>query len=61
MSTDSFTVILASQFHRWRARRQQVRTMRIVEALPASIRKDIGWRDVAMSRGDRIRGPWSTF
>jgi hypothetical protein len=27
----------------WRRRRERIRTRRIVEALPASIRKDIGW------------------
>jgi hypothetical protein len=27
----------------WRRRRERLRTRRIVEALPASIRKDIGW------------------
>ncbi len=61
MSTDSFVSAFAGQFHRWRARRQQVRTVRIVEALPPHIRKDIGWRDNAITRNDRIRGPWSTF
>jgi hypothetical protein len=27
----------------WRRRRDRIRTRRIVEALPTSIRKDIGW------------------
>ena len=31
--------------HNWRVRRENRRTRRIVEGLPASIRKDIGWPD----------------
>lgn len=29
----------------WRRRRDRRRTRRVVEGLPASIRKDIGWPD----------------
>jgi len=32
----------------WRTRRENRRTRRIVEGLPASIRKDIGWPDPNM-------------
>ena len=31
--------------HAWRVRRERSRTRRIIEGLPASIRKDIGWPD----------------
>lgn len=34
--------------HNWRIRRENRRTRRIVEGLPASIRKDIGWPDPEM-------------
>lgn len=32
----------------WRRRRERARTRRIIEALPSSIRKDIGWATPAI-------------
>jgi hypothetical protein len=34
----------------WRRRRERIRTRRIVEALPAGIRKDIGWATRGLDR-----------
>lgn len=35
----------------WRALREEARTARIVNALPAWIRKDIGWPEARRGRG----------
>ncbi|WP_157016448.1 hypothetical protein [Mesorhizobium xinjiangense] len=45
---------------RWRALRDEIRTERILNELPAHIRKDIGWPDARGGRLDgRRRSQWS--
>ncbi len=35
----------------WRSAREEARTRRIVNSLPAEIQKDIGWPDAQSNRG----------
>ncbi len=61
MNTDTMFAALGEQFHRWRSRRRRAHSARVIEALPAHIRKDIGWKDNAIARGQSLREPWSSF
>lgn len=48
-------------FEGWRARRLRWRTQRIMEGLPAGIRKDIGWPDAVLDiRQEMLAGPRGT-
>jgi hypothetical protein len=43
-------VAVEQGFRAWRRRRERIRTRRIIEGLPTSIRKDIGWAAPAVGQ-----------
>lgn len=45
MAYFSLAAFAARSVRVWRTRREQRRTRRILERLPASIRRDIGWQE----------------
>jgi len=52
MTTD-FILMVENAITRWRNHRSAARTRRIVQGLPGSIRKDIGWPDTTLPDRDR--------
>ncbi len=52
----SLAALAARSMRTWRTRRENRRTRRIIESLPASIRKDIGWQEpeIRPERGLRL-------
>jgi hypothetical protein len=49
-SAPRFLTAAARRMARWKALREEVRTERILNGLPAHIRKDIGWPEVRAGR-----------
>lgn len=54
MADHGFFAYSARALDGWRARRLKWRTQRIMESLPAGIRKDIGWPDVLSETGPEL-------
>ena len=54
--TPDFILMVEDTIARWRARRSNANTRRIVTALPRHIRKDIGWPDAPLP--DRSDPRW---
>ena len=44
---------IGRRFAYWRALREEIRTERVMNALPRAVRKDIGWPD--LHTGYRVR------